>query len=515
MSYLAPYNSRNTPRKIRTALISVFYKTGLEHLLEVLAAQQVEFVSTGGTYEFIKSKGYTAARVEDLTGFPAILGGRVKTLHPKVFGGILQRREEAVDMQEVNMYKIPPIDLVIVDLYPFDETLASGAPHEAIIEKIDIGGVSLIRAAAKNFKDVAIVCSKDQYAPIADLLASQEMTTSLEQRSNLAGQAFALTAAYDSSIATYFAPESLQLHISEGRKLRYGENPHQSGYFFGKLDEVITQLHGKDLSYNNLLDIDAAANLMSEFYNGAPCVAVLKHNNPCGLAIRPTLLEAWNDALAGDPVSAFGGVIISNKKIDGATAEAMHNLFFEVLLAPEFSPEALELLQQKKNRVLLRLNELAVPHKLIRTALNGFLVQDRDTHTDTREGLHAVTTTTPNARQIDDLIFANKIVKHTRSNTIVLAGGGQLFAAGTGQTSRIDAMKQAIDKALHFGFDLTNAVMASDAFFPFADSVEVAHHAGIKAVIQPGGSVRDQASIDFCNAHQMAMVFTGVRHFKH
>lgn len=515
MENFSHFFTRNSPRKIRAALISVFHKNGLEQLLAQLSKSGVELISTGGTYDFIKSLGHNATRVEDLTSYPAILGGRVKTLHPKVFGGILQRRDHLDDKHEVEKFEIPQIDLVVVDLYPFKETFASGAPQEAIIEKIDIGGVSLIRAAAKNFRDVAIVCRKEQYPTLTEVLQAQDMTTSIEQRQLLAGEAFEATASYDSAIAGYFNPHSLHIHCHQSRGLRYGENPHQKGRFYGNLDEYLTQIHGKELSYNNLLDLDAAVQLMSEFRTGDPCMAILKHNNPCGLAVRSTLFQAWTDALAGDPVSAFGGVIISSQPIDEPTANSMNELFFEVLIAPGYTSDALAILQQKKNRVIIIQKKFDLPGMIFRSALNGILNQDRDLLTETHDQLRIVTKNAPTNTQKEDLLFANKIAKHTRSNTIILAGKMQLYAGGTGQTSRIDAMKQAIEKARHFGFDLRQAVLASDAFFPFADSVEVAYQAGIRSVIQPGGSVRDQDSIDFCNQHGMNMIFTGIRHFKH
>lgn len=505
-------------KKITTALISVYHKDGLDTILELLNKNGVKFLSTGGTRHFIESLGYECEAVEDLTGYPSIFGGRVKTLHPKVFGGILNRRSLESDREEAVKYDIPGIDLVIVDLYPFSETVASGASHADIIEKIDIGGISLIRAAAKNFDDVVIVPSKAQYPVLTEILASQGAETTLEQRERLAAAAFAVSSGYDAAIYNYFASQtgekdSLRIAIDGTKSLRYGENPHQQAKFYGDFDRLFTQLHGKEISYNNLLDIDAAVNLIDDF--DGTTVAVIKHNNACGLASRPTVLEAWKDALAGDPVSAFGGIIISNSPIDAETAADIDKIFFEVIIAPDYTPEALETLKHKKNRIILRRNEAEHPAEVFRSAFGGALVQQADRHAETPDELRTVTELAPTAAQVADLLFANRIVKHSKSNAIVLAKGGQLLASGVGQTSRIDALKQAIAKARSFGFDLDGAVMASDAFFPFADCVEIAHEAGITAVIHPGGSIRDQESVDFCNAHSMAMVMTGIRHFKH
>lgn len=503
-------------KKIKNALISVFYKDNLAPIVKALDAQGVTIYSTGGTQKFIEEQGVSVQAVEDLTSYPSILGGRVKTLHPKVFGGILSRRDNSSDQEEVAKFEIPDFDLVIVDLYPFEETVASGASESDIIEKIDIGGISLIRAAAKNFKDVVIVPSRDKYEEFLTILNEQNGETTLEQRKAFAGYAFHISSHYDSAIYNYFSPEAEFLKVSAGKKngLRYGENPHQQGAFYGDLEALFDKLHGKELSYNNLLDVDAAVQLMREFTT-APTFAILKHNNACGVATRETILEAYVDALAGDPVSAFGGILIGNRAIDEATATEINKIFCEVVIAPEYTPEALEILKSKKNRIILVQKEVAFPETNVRTALNGFLVQDKDNATEVAEQLRSVTNIAPTAEEIEDLLFANKLVKHTKSNTIVLAKNKQLLASGTGQTSRVDALKQAIVKAKAFNFDLNNAVMASDAFFPFPDCVEIADNEGIHAVIQPGGSIKDQDSIDYCNAHEMAMVFTGTRHFKH
>ncbi len=505
-------------KQIKTALISVFYKDGLDEILKLLHKDGVQFLSTGGTRKFIEELGYPCQAVEDLTGYPSILGGRVKTLHPKVFGGILNRRENEGDRQQIAEYDIPEIDLVIVDLYPFTETVKSGADHQAIIEKIDIGGISLIRAAAKNYNDVVIVASKNQYSALHGILDIQGAKTDLTQRRWFAKEAFAVSSEYDSAIFNYFnstfeTPSALRFAVDGEKAMRYGENPHQKGYFFGKLDQMFEQLHGKEISYNNLLDIDAATALIAEFEDTT--FAILKHNNACGLATRPTVLEAWEAALAGDPVSAFGGVLVTNRLINAETAEAMNKIFFEVCIAPEYTDDALTILKQKKNRIILVQKQPNVFNRAIRTCLNGALVQERDLKIETPDELKPITETLPTAEQIKDMLFANKIVKHSKSNAIVLAKDGQLLASGVGQTSRVDALKQAIDKARSFNFDLEGAVMASDAFFPFADCVEIADKAGVKAVIQPGGSVRDNESVDYCNAHGLAMVMTGFRHFKH
>lgn len=504
-------------KKIKTALVSVFYKDGLEEILSLLNADGVKFLSTGGTKSFIESLGYSCQAVEDLTGYPSILGGRVKTLHPKVFGGILNRRENEGDRQQIAQYEIPEIDLVIVDLYPFEATVASGASDADIIEKIDIGGISLIRGAAKNYNDVVIVASKQQYAPLAEMLKASGASSTLEQRRWFAKEAFAVSSGYDAAIYNYFAgadADDLRIVLNGQRAMRYGENPHQKGFFYGDLNAMFDQLHGKEISYNNLLDIDAATQLMAEF-GTEPTFAILKHNNACGVATRPTILQAWTDALAGDPVSAFGGVLISNTEIDEEVANEINKIFFEVIIAPSYTEGALNVLEQKKNRIIL-VQKLPAPRtRQFRSVLNGALVQDRDTAVETPDMLKTVTKVAPTAEQIDDLLFANKIVKQSKSNAIVLAKNGQLYASGIGQTSRVDALRQAIAKAQSFGFDLRGAVMASDAFFPFADCVEIADQAGITAVIHPGGSIRDNESVEYCDAHGMAMVTTGIRHFKH
>ncbi|MDA0316750.1 MAG: bifunctional phosphoribosylaminoimidazolecarboxamide formyltransferase/IMP cyclohydrolase [Bacteroidetes bacterium] len=506
-------------KTISSALISVFSKDGLEPIVKKLNEQGVTIYSTGGTQKFINDLGIDVVPVEDITDYPSILGGRVKTLHPKIFGGILNRQDNPSDVEEMNSFNIPQIDLVIVDLYPFEKTVASGASHQDIIEKIDIGGISLIRAAAKNFKDVLCVSSVDDYAELLDLISKDNGSISYEDRQRFATKSFNISSHYDSAIFNYFNQnnEEVVLKLSEqnGKTLRYGENPHQQGFFFGNFDKMFDKLHGKELSYNNLLDVDAAVNLMNEFLNEAPTFAILKHNNACGLAQRDTLHQAYVDALAGDPVSAFGGVLICNTEIDLATAEEIHKLFCEVVIAPSFSAEALELLKCKKNRILLIQKLTELPKNSVRTCLNGYLVQDKDNITDSEEILETTTKIRPKQEEIEDLLFASKLCKHTKSNTIVLAKNKQLCASGTGQTSRVDALNQAIHKANSFDFDLNGAVMASDAFFPFPDCVEIAHQAGITAVIQPGGSIKDQLSIDYCNENKVAMVFTKTRHFKH
>jgi len=506
-------------KTISSALISVFSKDGLEPIVKKLNAQGVTIYSTGGTQKFINDLGIDVVPVENITDYPSILGGRVKTLHPKIFGGILNLQDNPSDVEEMNSFNIPQIDLVIVDLYPFEKTVASGASHQDIIEKIDIGGISLIRAAAKNFKDVLCVSSVDDYAELLDLISKDNGSISYEDRQRFAAKSFNISSHYDSAIFNYFNQnnEEVVLKLSEqnGRTLRYGENPHQQGFFFGNFDEMFDKLHGKELSYNNLLDVDAAVNLMNEFLNEASTFAILKHNNACGLAQRDTLHQAYVDALAGDPVSAFGGVLICNTEIDLKTAEEIHKLFCEVVIAPSFSVEALELLKGKKNRILLIQKLTELPKNSVRTCLNGYLVQDKDGITDSEEMLETATTLSPTEKEIEDLLFASKLCKHTKSNTIVLAKNKQLCASGTGQTSRVDALNQAIHKANSFDFDLNGAVMASDAFFPFPDCVEIAQNAGITAVIQPGGSIKDQLSIDYCNENKVAMVFTKTRHFKH
>jgi phosphoribosylaminoimidazolecarboxamide formyltransferase/IMP cyclohydrolase len=501
----------------KSALISVFSKDGLAPIAKKLHQLGITIYSTGGTEKYIKDLGIEVIPVEDLTSYPSILGGRVKTLHPKVFGGILNRQDNANDVAEMKEFEIPQIDIVIVDLYPFEKTVASGASEEDTIEKIDIGGISLIRAAAKNFKDVLCVSSVDDYSEFLELISQNNGETSLEDRKNFAGKAFNVSSHYDTAIFNFFSSEEnvFKLSFQKGKELRYGENPHQKGTFYGDFDAIFDQLHGKELSYNNLLDVDAAVNLINEFKNDSPTFAILKHNNACGLAQRNTLVEAYNDALAGDPVSAFGGVLISNIKIDKATAEEIHKLFCEVVIAPTYDAEALEILKGKKNRIILVQKEIELPKKQVRSCLNGVLVQDSNSKTDRLEDLKLVTDNKPNENELNDLIFASKICKHTKSNTIVLAKNKQLLASGTGQTSRVDALNQSIVKAKAFNFDLKGAVMASDAFFPFPDCVEIAGNAGITAVIQPGGSIKDQLSIDYCNQNNIAMVITGTRHFKH
>jgi phosphoribosylaminoimidazolecarboxamide formyltransferase/IMP cyclohydrolase len=503
-------------KKINSALISVFYKDGLDQIVRLLNDLGVKIYSTGGTFDFITQLGIKAVAVESLTSYPSILGGRVKTLHPKVFGGILARRDNENDLHQLRQYEIPEIDLVIVDLYPFEKTVETTTDEQEIIEKIDIGGISLIRAAAKNFNDVLIVPSVHQYDDLIRLLNEKKGFSDREDRRNFATQAFHVTSHYDTAIFNYFnqGKENIfKQSIPFSTALRYGENPHQKGFFHGNLNEVFEQLHGKTISYNNLGDLDAAINLISEFEETT--FAILKHTNACGIASRPRLLDAWKDALAGDPVSAFGGVLVTNAKVDPETAEAVNELFFEIILAPDFDDKGLEILKTKKNRIILRKNKYAFPAKQFRSALNGVLEQDKDGITETLADMKVVTKVSPNEYEKADLLFANKIVKHTKSNAIVLVKNKQLCASGTGQTSRVDALKQSIAKAKEFGFDLRGAVMASDAFFPFADSVELAYKAGITAIIQPGGSVRDQDSVDYCNEHQMSMVFTGNRHFKH
>lgn len=504
-------------KKIKTALISVFYKTGIDTIVALLKQNDVQIYSTGGTYDYIHALDPSVKTVESLTGYPSILGGRVKTLHPKVFGGILGRTHLASDQKEMAEYEIPAFDLVIVDLYPFEETVATTDDEGKIIEKIDIGGISLIRAGAKNFNDVVIVPSRDYYGELIEILEKQHGETSLEDRRRFASYAFSVSSHYDSAILNWFVKdqEEQPLRICEEKAtaLRYGENPHQKGAFYGDLDAMFEKLHGKELSYNNLLDLDAGLNLLREF--DTPTFAILKHNNPCGLACRATVKEAYLAALAGDPVSAFGGVLVCNRPIDKEAAEEINKLFIEVIVAPHYEDGVLDILFSKKNRVVLRLKEDIFSKKTVKTALNGFLLQDRDLHTETADDFKVITTKAPTEAEVEDMVFANKIVKHSRSNAIVLAKGKQLYASGIGQTSRVDALRQAIEKARSFDFDLKGAVLASDAFFPFKDCVELAHEAGITAIVQPGGSVRDQESIDCCNENGISMVFTGFRHFRH
>ncbi|MBR4118557.1 MAG: bifunctional phosphoribosylaminoimidazolecarboxamide formyltransferase/IMP cyclohydrolase [Bacteroidales bacterium] len=503
-------------KKIKTALVSVFYKDGLDEIIKKLDAEGVKFISTGGTQKFIESLGIECTPVEQLTTYPSIFGGRVKTLHPAIFGGILCRRNLEQDMQQAQQYGIEEIDLVIVDLYPFEETVASGASDADIIEKIDIGGISLIRGAAKNYNDVVIVASKGQYAPLMEMLNKNGAASTLEERRWFAKEAFAVSSSYDSAIFNYFdggEQSAFRAAADNAKSLRYGENPHQKGAFFGNFNEMFEQIHGKEISYNNLLDIDAAVSLISEF--DETTFAILKHNNACGLASRPTLLEAWKCALAGDPVSAFGGVLIANAEVDAATAEEVNKLFFEIIIAPSYTAEALDILKQKKNRIIL-IQKRGIDAKVqYRSLLNGVLMQERDLKVELPEELKQVTNKAVSPEEVEDLLFANKIVKHSKSNAIVLAKGKQLYASGVGQTSRVDSLRHAIEKAKSFGFNLNGSVMASDAFFPFADCVEIAHNEGIDTVIQPGGSVRDNETIEYCNNNDIAMVFTGVRHFKH
>lgn len=496
-------------KKIQSALISVFHKEGLRKIASQLKKHNITVYSTGGTAAYLASEGLDVIEVESITDYPSILGGRVKTLHPKVFGGILARQSDESDQKDLENYSIPTIDLVVVDLYPFEETVRSGGTHQEIIEKIDIGGISLIRAAAKNYQDVVIIPSKNFYQNLENILSEGEAATELNERKHLAAESFKLSSHYDGLIKNYF------IGNEETKSLRYGENPHQKGFFRGKLNAFVEQKHGKELSYNNLLDIDSAMRLIRDFKHSGPTFAVIKHNNACGLATRDTVKQAYLDALAGDPVSAFGGILISNREIDLDCANEINKLFCEVVIAPAFSDNALELLKSKKNRIILIDKEAEFPNSIQRSALNGFLEQEADRKISSESELKQVTKRAASADETRDLLFANRIAKHTKSNTIVLAKNEQLLASGVGQTSRVDALKQAIVKAKNFGFDLNGSVMASDAFFPFPDCVEIANEAGIKAVIHPGGSIRDQDSIDFCDEHQMAMVLTGTRHFRH
>ena len=505
------------PVKIKNALISVFYKDNLESLIRQLHEQGVVFYSTGGTEKFIRELGIDVIAVEDLTGYPSILGGRVKTLHPKVFGGILNRRENREDRTQIGQYEIPEIDLVIVDLYPFEETLASGASAAEIIEKIDIGGISLIRAAAKNFNDVVIIASKDDYITLGNILSENGGYTTLNHRKAFARQAFNVSSHYDTAIFNYFNQEDplsvFKYSEQKAGTLRYGENPHQNGVFYGDLDKMFDKLNGKELSYNNLVDVDAAIALIDEFEE--PTFAILKHTNACGIASNNSIIEAWKTALACDPVSAFGGVLICNREIDAETAAEINNLFFEVLIAPSFSDSAKQTLTAKKNRILLKRNDVKLPSKQFKTLLNGIIEQDKDMLIESAADMTFVTDLKPTEQQLNDLVFANKIVKHTKSNTIVLARNACLIASGVGQTSRVDALQQAIVKAKAFNFDLQGSVMASDAFFPFPDCVEIAADAGVMMILQPGGSIKDQESIDMANLKGVGMVTTGIRHFKH
>ena len=505
--------------KIKSALISVFNKDGLEPIIKELDNQGVIIYSTGGTQKFINDLGVKVVRVEDLTSYPSILGGRVKTLHPKVFGGILNRQDNDSDKKELIDFEIPQIDLVIVDLYPFEDTINSGASHADIIEKIDIGGISLIRAAAKNYKDVTCISSKDDYNLFLNILKDKNGLLSNSERKLFALKSFNVSSNYDTAIFNYFNTENeitaLKISDYNAKTLRYGENPHQKGFFYGEFDKVFDKINGKELSYNNLLDVDAAVNLILEFKKEKPTFAILKHNNACGIATRDNIKQAYIDALAADPVSAFGGVLISNSEIDTEVAELINNLFCEVVIAPKFSKKSLDILKQKKNRILLVLKEFNEPEFIVRSCLNGYLSQQKDKHTDSLIDFKFATETKPSDTQIEDLLFASKICKNTKSNTIVLVKNKQLLASGTGQTSRVDALNQAIHKAKSFKFNLNGAAMASDAFFPFPDCVEIANNNGINSVIQPGGSIKDNLSIEYCNENKIPMVFTGFRHFKH
>ncbi|MAD50782.1 MAG: bifunctional phosphoribosylaminoimidazolecarboxamide formyltransferase/IMP cyclohydrolase PurH [Flavobacteriales bacterium] len=498
----------------KNALISVFYKDGLAQIVEQLNRLGVNIYSTGGTQKFIEDLNVEVNRVEDLTSYPSILGGRVKTLHPKIFGGILSRRSLDSDNEQLVQYDIPEFDIVIVDLYPFEETFASGADEQSIIEKIDIGGISLIRAAAKNFKDVIVISSRDDYQEFHDILKEKD-GTELEDRKLFASKAFNISSHYDSAIFSYFdnGNTAFKYSMPNANGLRYGENPHQKGTFYGDLDGYFDQLNGKALSYNNLLDVDAAIHLISEFEDTT--FAILKHNNACGIASRNNLKESYLAALAGDPISAFGGILTCNVELDLETAQEINALFCEIIIAPSYQKEALEILKSKKNRIILVQKETKLPTRQFRTILNGVLEQDKDVTIDRAEGMKTVSKEKPSSQHLSDLEFASKVCKNTKSNAIVLVKDNQLLASGVGQTSRVDALNQAINKANHFDFDLEGCVMASDAFFPFADCVEIAHKAGIKAVVQPGGSIKDQLSIDYCDENNMVMVMTGTRHFKH
>lgn len=504
-------------KRIHSALISVFYKEGLADIVKMLQTLQVKIYSTGGTFSFINDLGVPAEKVENLTSYPSILGGRVKTLHPSVFGGILARRENSEDIDQLSKYNIPEIDLVIVDLYPFEQTVKTVEDEEEIIEKIDIGGISLIRAAAKNYNDVLVVSDRDQYTAFLELLNEKKGYTSVAERRQYASRAFHTSSHYDTAIFKYFNRESFipafRESINLSYPLRYGENPHQKGIFYGDPDAIFDKVHGKELSYNNLLDLDAALNLIDEFTETT--YVIIKHNNACGVASREKPADAWKDALACDPVSAYGGVIVTNVPVDDITASEIDKIFFEVIIAPGFTGSALEILKKKRNRIILIRKTSEKNDYGFRSLLNGVLWQERDSSTESAQEMKPVTKRTPQPAEIEDLIFANIIVKHSKSNAIVIAKNRQLCASGIGQTSRVDALKQAIEKARSFGFDINGSVMASDAYFPFADSAEMAHKAGITAIVQPGGSVRDQDTIDYCSLNDMAMVFTGIRHFKH
>jgi phosphoribosylaminoimidazolecarboxamide formyltransferase / IMP cyclohydrolase len=504
--------------KIQNALISVFDKNGLEPIIKKLQENDVIIYSTGGTYDYLTDLGVNVEKVEDLTGYPSILDGRVKTLHPKVFGGILAKREDD-HIAQLDQYQIPTFDLVIVDLYPFEETVKSTSDEAKIIEKIDIGGISLIRAAAKNFNYVTTVASKAQYGYLLEILNSQGAVTNLAQRKWLAGQAFDVSSHYDTAIFHYFTKEEeqqdLKMSLKNAQVLRYGENPHQKASYFGDMDDMFDFISGKELSYNNLVDVDAAVTLMREFAEEDPTFAIIKHTNACGVATRSTTLQAWKDALAADHVSAFGGIFITNAIVDVETAKEINQLFYEILIAKDYTDDALKLLTDNKKRIILRLKNYDIKQKQFKTLLNGVISQDADLQSETAKDLKVVTKTSPTDTQIEDLLFANKCVKHLKSNTIVLIKNRQLIGMGCGQTSRVDSTIQAIEKAKAFGFDVEGAAMASDAFFPFPDCVEIAYKAGVKAIIQPGGSIKDQLSIDYCNDHDIPMVTTGFRHFKH
>lgn len=510
-------------KKIESALVSVFHKEGLEPMVDMLKQNKVQVYSTGGTQKYLEEMGLDVTAVETLTGYPSIFGGRVKTLHPAVFGGILHRRNHEEDENDQEEHGIPSIDLVVVDLYPFESTVAAGASHEDIIEKIDIGGISLIRAAAKNYQDVAVVSNRDQYAQLAEWLQDGQGSLNEEHRKALAARAFAVSSYYDTQIFNYLNKDNLEgayrMSVDGAQILRYGENPHQKGCFYGDLGELFEQVQGKKLSYNNLVDVEACLSGMRDVQSldalQEPNCIIIKHTNACGWAYGSTLLEAYERALAGDPVSAFGGVIGMNQKLDVATAEKLNELFFEILIAPAYEPEALEILQSKKNRIILELNQLPEETETSRILLNGVLVQDIDQVVDKEEDMELVTKQGLNSQQKKDLLFASMISKNSKSNTIVLVKGGQLIGSGVGQTSRVDAARQAIEKAQRFDFDTKGAALASDAFFPFPDVVEIGAEAGIAAVLQPGGSIRDQQSIDKANEKGLAMVFTGRRHFKH
>ncbi len=512
-----PFHTNTMDIRIRTALISVYSKDRIDEIANLLNKLGIKILSTGGTYSYLKNLGLDVTSVESVTGYPSIFGGRVKTLHPKILGGILYRRDDPDDLKELQKYEIPPVDLVIVDLYPFEDTVTTTKEENEIIEKIDIGGISLIRAAAKNFRDVLIVPSAMLYTPLIELLKNKKGISSLEDRKYFAAQAFNVSSHYDTKIFEYFNKDqnipAFKKSIIKSFPLRYGENPHQQALFYGNLDEVLTQLHGKAISYNNIVDIDAAFALIKEF--SEPTFVVIKHTNACGVASRTNIKDAWCDALACDPVSAYGGVIIANRPVDTGVAEELNKLFFEILIASEYSEKAVEILKSKKNRILLQKKTVDFSELQFKSILNGALEQEKDLKTETEADLHLVSKKAPTDAEVSDLIFANKIVKHQKSNTIVLVRQKQLIGSGTGQTSRVDALKQAIQKAHDFGFDLKGAVMASDAFFPFADCVEIACKEGITAIVQPGGSIRDNDSINFCDEHEMSMVFTGIRHFKH